>query len=165
MNSVLKRFLPIAFVAIAMTAAMHAPASADTTPVSQVCGSVDLGATNNPDAAKSFDCFNGAFQRCDSALLVATGHEGDASVTWTFSTIDGDHGCRVVEVVERATGSTKTADTFLCSGLTRNQDGLSFSGCGSQRNVALHVGQSAALQPPASQAPAAVPHGGSPHRR
>lgn len=143
MNPILKRLLPIAFVSIVFLATLHAPAAAATTPASQDCGAVDLDAASSADAVKSLDCFNTAFQRCDPVSLVATGRDADTSVTWTFFTVQGDRGCRVSEVVERAKGGNTTTDTYFCSGVSREQGGLYFSGCsGSQRDVALRFGSS-----------------------
>lgn len=153
MSPILKRLLSVALVAIAVAAMPHTPVWAAPTTADQVCGTVDLSKTNNDDASKSFTCFNAAFSRCDPASLMATGHEADVAMTWTFMTVNGDHGCGISETVERMTGGIKTTDAYLCSGLSNEKDGLHFSGCGSKGDVALKPGESFSqiLQPLAQQ--------------
>lgn len=153
MSPILKRLLPIAFVAVAFVAVHHAPANADSAPTEQVCGSVDLSASNNGDAAKAFDCFSAAFARCNPATLVASGQDAAIATTWTFTTVDSEHGCSVAETIERGTGNNKTTDAFLCRGVSRDKDGLHITGCGGSKDVSLRLSSTlgAAPQPVAVQ--------------
>jgi hypothetical protein len=140
MSPILKRLMPIALVAAVLIAMPHAPARADATTADQVCGSVDLSNPSNADSTKAFNCFNAAFAHCDPASLAATGHDADVAINWTFMTVTGDRGCAVSETVERSSGGSKTTDTYVCSGLSNQQDGLHVSGCGAKGDVALKPG-------------------------
>jgi hypothetical protein len=142
-NLILKRLLPVAFAALALTFVLHAPVLADSAPQGQVCGSVDLNSAGG-DAAKAFDCFNDAFAKCAPATLVATSQNAGVATTWTFVTVDGtvDHGCSISETLERGTGSSRTTDAYLCAMVSRDKDGLLFRGCGTQKEVALRVSAS-----------------------
>jgi hypothetical protein len=153
MSPLLKRLLPIALVALALVALPHTPVRADSMASDQACGTVDLAKTSNDDAAKAFNCFNTAYSHCDPASLIATGNEADVATTWTFMTVNGDHGCSISETVDRVTGSVKTTDAYLCSSLSSEKDGLHFSGCGNKGDVALKPGDtfSQVLQPLAQQ--------------
>ena len=150
---IFKLVLPAAFAAAALTLSQHSPARADSAPQSQVCGPVDLGSANGADSTLAFDCFRNAFSSCQPATLVASGQDAGVSTTWTFSTVDGgdDHGCSVSETVEKHNAASKTTDAYRCRTVSRDKDGLHFTGCGSQRNVSLRVNASAGATAPVAQ--------------
>ena len=151
--------LAVASAALALAFVAHAPALADSTPQAGACGTVDLSATTGADAIKAFDCFNAAFAGCKPATLYASGQDAGVATAWTFTTVDGgdDHGCSISEVVEKQSGATKSTDAYLCRSVTRDKDGLRFSGCGTQKDVSLYpnsmLGASAASTPAVGQQP------------
>ncbi len=153
MKPFLNRLLPVTILAIGLLLSAHVAAKADTSPATPACGTVDLSSTSAADASKDFDCFTVAFQRCDSASLVATGHEADVAIRWAFTTVKAGGGCGISETIQRAGGGTTTTDAFLCSSLSNEKDGLHFNGCQAKTDVAVKGSDpfSQILQPLAQQ--------------
>ena len=139
--------IAIAMAALAYVLTPQAPAHADTPSDASTCGTVDLASSTSTDAARSFNCFSAAFAACRQATLFANGRDdAGVAVAYTFTTIDGgdDHGCSVSELVEKQNGSQKTTDSYLCRTVSKDKDGaLVFGGCGTQKDVALRVIQTA----------------------
>jgi len=140
MSSLLRRFLPIALMVAAVVFMLHATAHASpATSSGDRCGSMELGSppTSSDEAQARFNCFTAALQTCDPVALVVSAHTPDAIVTRTFLTEVGDHGCNIAETVERGKGGGSTTETNLCSDVRKNKDGLVFTACGKDGDVAI----------------------------
>ncbi len=121
--------------------------SASPTPTTstqvQKCGKVQTNPRGTPldvtTAKQAEDCFWQAFQKCQPASLVYTLTGVDTIAVRTFTIQNNGVQCSISDafqhsIVPQPLSATKT---YTCAGVTQKPDGLHFSSCGVDGDVAI----------------------------
>ena len=108
----------------------------------RACGEIRTLGPNpplEPAALQAEDCFFQAFQACQAATLSVTMAGVDAGTIDRFAVEPQAGGCRITGSVVHYVIPRPTAvpEQFTCQGLSRKNNGLLFSGCGSQGDIAV----------------------------
>src|SRR5437588_4082613 len=112
-----------------------------TSTQAQKCGSVRTnprGIPLNGAAAKQAeDCFWQAYQKCHAASITFTTTGVDTVAVHTFTIQNNGEQCSVSDAVQHAIvpASLSAAKTYTCTGVTKQADGLHFTGCGNEGNI------------------------------
>jgi hypothetical protein len=85
------------------------------------------------------NCFWQAFQQCSAASLTFQQSGIDAGVIHTFTTVNNNGKCSISDVTQHyiAPNPTQAGQTYTCTGLARQADGLHFLKCGAEGNIVV----------------------------
>jgi hypothetical protein len=112
--------------------------------VAHQCGTVHVAAARvlPADAAAASaaeSCFAHNYASCQAAVLTVTTMGVDTGTTQTFAEHLSNGQCTVTDTVQGYTanggGKTFPAQTYTCTGVHQQADGLHFSACGQQGEV------------------------------
>jgi hypothetical protein len=102
----------------------------------QKCGSVDTRPdgklTDETIAKQAENCFWQAYQHCQVATLTFTKRGVDAGTIHTFTFANNNGQCLISDAIQTyiAPNGPRPGNTFSCTGLTQQADGLHFASCG-----------------------------------
>ena len=108
------------------------------TPPAQVqkCGSVETSPngliTDATKAKQAENCFWQAYQQCHAATLNFTKRGLDAGAIHAFTIANNNGQCSISDAIQTyiAPSPPKPGNTYNCTGLTREADGLHIAYCG-----------------------------------
>jgi len=109
----------------------------------QKCGKVQTNPKGTPldvtTAKQAEDCFWQAFQKCQPASFVYTLTGVDTITVRTFTIQNNGEKCAVLDAFQHSIvpQPLSTAKTYTCTGVTQKPDGLHFSFCGVDGDVAV----------------------------
>ena len=85
------------------------------------------------------NCFWQAFQQCSAASLTFQQSGIDAGVIHTFIIVNNTGKCSISDVTQHyiAPNPTQAGQTYTCTSLARQADGLHFLNCGTEGNIVV----------------------------
>jgi hypothetical protein len=131
--------LALLIIGVVLTAAFTVQASAQK----QNCGEVHTLNGQFPEsggtAQQAENCFWQAFQKCSAATLTFEASGIDAGVIHTFTTVNNNGKCSISDATQHyiAPNPAQPGNTYTCTGLAQQADGLHFLNCGDEGNIAV----------------------------
>ena len=111
----------------------------------QNCGKVDTTLNGKPvdanQARLAGNCFWQAFQNCQAASLILKEHSLDTGADHTFIMKGTNGKCSIMDTVRHyiVPNNLNTTNSYACSGLVMQADGLHFIACGSLGNIFMPI--------------------------
>lgn len=118
------------------------PAATSSPPPAQHCGVVHTQRLQVVPAEQDLarrveDCFWQAYQQCHPATMTYSQGNLDTVMLHTFALASQNGRCVITDAVQRSVlpRPPQSAGSYTCASLSRQSDGLRFTGCGSEGNV------------------------------
>jgi hypothetical protein len=111
----------------------------------QNCGKVDTTLNGKPvdsnQARLAGNCFWQAFQNCQPASFILKEHSLDTGADHTFTMKGTNSTCSIMDTVRHyiVPNNLNTTNSYTCSGLVMQADGLHFIACGSLGNIFMPI--------------------------
>jgi hypothetical protein len=109
----------------------------------QKCGSVNTypngKLANEPTAKQAENCFWQAYQHCHTATLSFAKRGLDAGAIHAFTIKSNNGQCTISDAIQTyiAPNPPKAGNTYTCTGLTQQVDGLHFASCGELGDIVV----------------------------
>ena len=141
-NHRLVAIFPVLILGLLFVGLTATLAACGTTQV-QNCG--QLHALNghfseSADSVKQAEnCFWRAFQQCNAATLTFEVSGIDAGIIHTFTIVNNNGACSISDATQHyiAPNPPQVGNTYMCTGLAQQADGLHFSGCGDEGTLVV----------------------------
>lgn len=116
-----------------------------STPSAQVqkCGSVETTPngliTDGTKVIQVENCFWQAYQQCHAASLTFTKRGLDAGAIHAFAIASNNGQCTISDMIQTyiAPNAPRPGNTYACTGLTQQVDGLHFASCGDLGDIVV----------------------------
>ena len=136
--------LPVLILGLLFVGLTTTLSACDTAQV-QNCGQVHTLNGHFSQSAGSIkqaeNCFWHAFQQCSAASLTFEASGTDAGIIHTFTVMNNNGACSISDATQHyiVPNPPQSGNTYMCTGLTQQADGLHFSGCGDEGTVVVPV--------------------------